>query len=137
METGSLAVLVRSRREQLRLTQEQLALLVQVSRSEISEIEAGRVRQPRAHVFARLGRALGLPAAALLGALGYASGDAAGMDAEDLMLMATALVQVAGAERSWLRERLNELGDLLVARQSSRAVSPSRGSRSWRSRAAR
>jgi len=124
-------MLVRARREQLHLTQEELARRVRVSRSEISEIEAGRIRQPRAHVFARLGRALGLPAAALLGALGYATGDLADVDSEDLALMLTTLVQMAGTERAWLRERLTELRELLIARQSSPGARRTRAAARW------
>ena len=68
--SSALASLVRARREGLHLTQHELARRVGVSRSEISEIEAGRVKHPGAGVFARLGKVLGLPAAALLAAVG-------------------------------------------------------------------
>ena len=65
-ERAPLGRTVRTAREQLDLTQAELAERVGVSRAAIAEIEAGRIRQPRAAVFARLSAALGIPAAVLL-----------------------------------------------------------------------
>jgi len=132
-----LARLVRANRERLRLTQGELAEQVGVSRSAISELEAGRIEQPRAAVFARLGKALGVPAAALLAAAGYpAEGDVVmGLEADEIALLAGSLAQLAGNEREWLRARLIELRDLLVMRRSQRPASaaPKRGARRARS----
>jgi transcriptional regulator with XRE-family HTH domain len=131
---------VRTNRERLHLTQEDLAARVGVSRSAISELEAGRIEQPRAAVFARLGKALGLPAAVLLAAAGYPEGEVfANIEADELALLAASLAQLAGNEREWLRARLVELRDLLVLRRSQRGHSvsgaPTQGAR--RDRAAR
>jgi len=108
-----------------------------VSRSAISELEAGRIEQPRAAVFARLGKALGLPAAALLAAAGYpAEGEVVmGLEADEIALLAASLTQLAGNEREWLRTRLLELRDLLVMRRSQGPASaaPARGARQARS----
>jgi transcriptional regulator with XRE-family HTH domain len=132
-----LARLVRANRERLRLTQGELAEQVGVSRSAISELEAGRIEQPRAAVFARLGKALGVPAAALLAAAGYpAEGDVVmGLEADEIALLAGSLAQLAGNEREWRRARLIELRDLLVMRRSQRSTSgaPKRGARPARS----
>jgi len=132
-----LARLVRANRERLHLTQGELADQVGVSRSAISELEAGRIEQPRAAVFARLGKALGLPAAALLAAAGYpAEGEVVmGLEADELALLAGSLAQLAGNEREWLRARLLELRDLLVLRRSQGPASaaPKRGARQARS----
>ena len=132
-----LARLVRANRERLRLTQGELAEQVGVSRSAISELEAGRIEQPRAAVFARLGKALGLPAAALLAAAGYpAEGEVVmGLESDEIALLAGSLAQLAGNEREWLRTRLLELRDLLVMRRSRGPASaaPKRGARQARS----
>jgi len=110
-----------------------LAEQVGVSRSAISELEAGRIKQPRAAVFARLGKALGVPAAALLAAAGYpAEGEVVmGLEVDELALLAGSLAQLAGSEREWLRARLIELRDLLVMRRSRRPASaaPKRAAR--------
>jgi transcriptional regulator with XRE-family HTH domain len=131
--------LVRVNRERLHLTQGELAAQVGVSRSAISELEAGRIEQPRAAVFARLGKALGLPAAALLAAAGYpAEGEVVmGLEADEIALLAGSLANLAGNEREWLRMRLLELRDLLVLRRSQgpanaapkRAARPARSAR--------
>ncbi len=131
---GDVAVLgrmVRSQRERLHLTQSQLADQVGVSRSAISELEAGRIAQPRATVFARLARALGLPAAALLAAAGYPGSEVMlELEADEIAVLAASLGQLAGNERVWLKERLVELRDLLVLRRSNEAPpSPSRAAR--------
>jgi transcriptional regulator with XRE-family HTH domain len=132
-----LARLVRANRERLHLTQGELAEQVGVSRSAISELEAGRIEQPRAAVFARLGKALGLPAAALLAAAGYpAEGEVVmGLEADEIALLAGSLAQLAGNEREWLRARLLELRDLLVMRRSQGPANaaPMRGARQVRS----
>ncbi len=132
-----LARLVRANRERLRLTQGELAERVGVSRSAISELEAGRIEQPRAAVFARLGKALGVPAAALLAAAGYpAEGEVVmGLEADEIALLAGSLAQLAGNERDWLRGRLLELRDLLVLRRSQGPANaaPARGARQARS----
>lgn len=127
MSPAELAQLVRTRREQLHLTQNELARRVGVSRSEISEIEAGRVRHPRAAVFARLGKVLALPAAALFAAVGYAAGDVLGgpefaelEDApEELLLLGSLVAQMTRTERAWLRERLRELQQLVLMRRGA------------------
>ncbi len=135
--TPPLARLVRANRERLHLTQGELAEQVGVSRSAISELEAGRIAQPRAAVFARLGKALGLPAAALLAAAGYpAEGEVLmGLEADEIALLAGSLAQLAGNEREWLRMRLLELRDLLVLRRSQGPASaaPARAARQARS----
>ena len=128
---------MRANRERLRLTQGELAQQVGVSRSAISELEAGRIEQPRAAVFARLGKALGVPAAALLAAAGYpAEGDVVmGLEADEIALLAASLAQLAGNERDWVRARLLELRDLLLLRRSQGPASaaPARGARQTRS----
>ena len=120
----ALSGLVRARRERLHLTQDELAKRVGVSRSEISEIEAGRVKHPGAGVFARLGKVLGLPGAALLAAVGYAASEAAGVpgaieleEAEELLVLGSLLSQMTEAERRWLRDRLRELQQLVMLRR--------------------
>ncbi len=132
-----LARLVRANRERLHLTQGELAEQVGVSRSAISELEAGRIEQPRAAVFARLGKALGIPAAALLAAAGYpAEGEVLmGLEADEIALLAGSLAQLAGNEREWLRAHLLELRDLLVLRRSQAppSAAPKRASRQARS----
>jgi len=119
-----LAGLVRARRARLHLTQQEVAQRVGVSRSEISEIEAGRVRHPRAGVFARLGKVLGLPAAALLAAVGYAASEAAGVpgaieieESEELLVLGSLLSQMTAIDRRWLRDRLRELQQLVLLHQ--------------------
>jgi transcriptional regulator with XRE-family HTH domain len=117
MERAVLGRLVREQRAKLHLTQSELAQKVGVSRSAISELEAGRIEQPRAAVFARLGSVLGIPAAALLAAAGYPTSEIAfGLEADELALLAASLATLAGSEREWLRARLVELRDLLVMR---------------------
>lgn len=92
-----------------------------MSRSEISELEAGRIRQPRAHIFARLCRVLGISGAAVLGAdIAMAEG-LAEVDEEELYFLATQLVQLARRDPDWLRDRLTELRDLLLVRGRGRA----------------
>jgi transcriptional regulator with XRE-family HTH domain len=113
--------IVRTQREQLRLTQAELAEQVGVSRSAVSELEAGRIAQPRATVFARLAKVLGIPAAALLAAAGYPEADVLlEIEGDELAVLATSLTRIAGGERAWLRSRLLELRDLLVLRQAER-----------------
>lgn len=119
-----LGLLVRENRERLHLTQQELATRIGVSRSAISELEAGRIEQPRATVFARLGKALGLPAAALLAAAGYPESEVIlDIEADEIALLAASLAQLAGNERDWLRARLVELRELLVLRRSHRGSS--------------
>ncbi len=117
----SLARIVRVSRERLHLTQHELARDVGVSRSEIAEIEAGRIAAPRADVFARLAGALQLPVAALLAASGFVLGEGE-IDPEDLSLFATSLVALAGDDRSWLRDKLEEVRQLLLVRRSGRSA---------------
>jgi len=118
-----LGILVRAGRERLHLTQGELAERVGVSRSAISELEAGRIEQPRAGVFARLATALGLPAAALLAAAGLPTESEMilGLESDEIAVLAASLAQLAGNEREWLRARLLELRDLLVLRSGKRS----------------
>lgn len=122
-DAASLGRLVREQRARLRLTQAELAERVGVSRSAISELEAGRIEQPRASVFARLAAALGLPAAALLAAAGYPATEVLlEVETDELAVLAASLARIAGSERAWLRTRLIELRDLLVMRGADRSA---------------
>jgi transcriptional regulator with XRE-family HTH domain len=121
--TPPLGRLVRSTRERLRLTQAELAQRVGVSRAAIAELEAGRIKQPRAAVFARLSAALGIPAAVLLASTGLAGLEAATfaeIESDELIAMAVGMVRLADRDRRWLRERLDELRELIVVRRSDR-----------------
>jgi len=112
---------VRSARERLRLTQAELAHRVGVSRAAIAELEAGRIQQPRAAVFARLSLVLGIPAALLLAATGVGEAEAASLkdlEADELVVMAATMVRMADRDRKWLRDRLTELRELLVLRRA-------------------
>jgi transcriptional regulator with XRE-family HTH domain len=117
--TRSLARLVRESRQQLHLTQVELARRCRVSRSEIAEIEAGRITSPRAPVAARLSEALGIPLVGIVAAAGYVLGEPGVIEEEELSALAASLIALAGSERTWLRERLLELRDLLAARRSA------------------
>ena len=128
-----LAGLVRARRERLHLTQQELAQRIGVSRSEISEIEAGRIQHPRPGVFARLGKVLGVPGAALLAAVGYAASEAAGIpgaieieEAEELLVLGSLLSQMTAGERTWLRDRLRELQQLVLLNKGEGERPPGR-----------
>jgi len=84
---------VRSARESLHLTQAELARRVGISRAAVAELEAGRIQQPRAAVFARLSAVLGIPAAILLAATGVGEAGAAslaGIESDELVVMAAA-----------------------------------------------
>jgi transcriptional regulator with XRE-family HTH domain len=98
-----------------------VARRVGVSRAAIAELEAGRIQQPRAAVFARLSAVLGIPAALLLTATGVGEAEAASLmevEADELVAMAAAMVRMAERDRRWLRERFAELRDLLVLRRA-------------------
>jgi len=113
---------VRSAREGLHLTQAELARRVGISRAAIAELEAGRIQQPRAAVFARLSAVLGIPAALLLAATGVSEAEAASLvelEADELVAMAATMVRMAERDRRWLRDRLGELRELLVLRRAS------------------
>jgi transcriptional regulator with XRE-family HTH domain len=129
-----LGILVRASRERLHLTQRQLAERVGVSRSAISELEAGRIEQPRVAVFARLARVLGLPAAALLAAAGspLESEVLLGLEGDEIAVLAASLAQLAGGEREWLRARLVDLRDLLVLRTGTVGTGRARAARELR-----
>jgi transcriptional regulator with XRE-family HTH domain len=133
----TLAQLGREQRAQLHLTQAELAARVGVSRSAISELEAGRIEQPRASVFMRLAAALGIPAAVLLAAAGHpTSALVLQFEADEIAVLAASLASLAGTERDWLRTRLIELRDLLVIRRSDAKTSTDarkRGARRARS----
>jgi len=93
-----------------------------VSRAAIAELEAGRIQQPRAVVFARLSAVLGIPAALLLAATGVGEADAASLvelEGDELVAMAATMVRMADRDRRWLRDRFAELRELLVLRRSS------------------
>jgi len=112
---------VRSARERLHLTQAEVARRVGVSRAAIAELEAGRIQQPRAVVFARLSAVLGIPAALLLAATGVGEADAAALlevEGDELVAMAATMVRMADRDRRWLRDRFAELRELLVLRRS-------------------
>jgi transcriptional regulator with XRE-family HTH domain len=114
---------VRAARERSHLTQAELAQRVGVSRAAIAELEAGRIQQPRAAVFARLSAVLGIPAAILLAATGVGEAEAsllAELEGDELLAMATGMVRMADKDRRWLRDRLGELRELLVLRRSGR-----------------
>jgi transcriptional regulator with XRE-family HTH domain len=111
---------VRSAREGLHLTQAELARRVGISRAAIAELEAGRIQQPRAAVFARLSAVLGIPAALLLAATGVGEAEAASLvelEADELVVMAATMVRMAERDRKWLRDRFAELRELLVLRR--------------------
>ena len=119
-----MALAVRSAREELHLTQAELARRVGVSRAAIAELEAGRIQQPRAAVFARLSAVLGIPAALLLAATGVGEAEAASLvdlEADELVAMAATMVRLAERDRRWLRDRFAELRELLVLRRAGRA----------------
>ena len=114
---------MRTARERSHLTQAELAKRVGVSRAAIAELEAGRIQQPRAAVFARLSAVLGIPAAILLAATGVGEADAAmlaELEGDDLVAMAAGMVRMADHDRRWLRDRFAELRELLVLRRSGR-----------------
>ena len=111
---------MRSAREGLHLTQAELARRVGISRAAIAELEAGRIQQPRAAVFARLSAVLGIPAALLLAATGVGEAEAASLvelEADELVVMAATMVRMAERDRKWLRDRFTELRELLVLRR--------------------
>ena len=115
---------MRSAREGLHLTQAELARRVGISRAAIAELEAGRIQQPRAAVFARLSAVLGIPAALLLAATGVGEAEAASLvelEADELVTMAATMVRLAERDRKWLRDRFAELRELLVLRRASHA----------------
>jgi len=114
---------VRTARERSHLTQAELAKRVGVSRAAIAELEAGRIQQPRAAVFARLSAVLGIPVAILLAATGVGDLETAALadlEGDDLIAMAAGMVRMADQDRRWLRDRFTELRELLVLRRSGR-----------------
>jgi len=114
---------VRTARERSHLTQAELAKRVGVSRAAIAELEAGRIQQPRAAVFARLSAVLGIPVAILLAATGVGdleTATLAELEGDDLIAMAAGMVRMADQDRRWLRDRFTELRELLVLRRSGR-----------------
>ncbi|TMG52346.1 MAG: helix-turn-helix transcriptional regulator [Chloroflexi bacterium] len=118
-----LALAVRTARERSHLTQAELAKRVGVSRAAIAELEAGRIQQPRAAVFARLSAVLGIPVAILLAATGVGDVETAALaelEGDDLVAMAAGMVRMADQDRRWLRDRFAELRELLVLRRSGR-----------------
>ena len=112
---------MRSAREGLHLTQAELARRVGISRAAIAELEAGRIQQPRAAVFARLSAVLGIPTTLLLAATGIGEAEAASLvdlEADELVAMAAMMVRMADRDRRWLRDRFAELRELLVLRRA-------------------
>ncbi len=100
-----------------------------ISRAAIAELEAGRIQQPRAAVFARLSAVLGIPAALLLAATGVGEAEAASLvdlEADELVAMAATMVRLAERDRRWLRDRFAELRELLVLRRAGRAKGSTR-----------
>jgi len=105
----------------LHLTQAELARRVGISRAGIAELEAGRIQQPRAAVFARLSAVLGIPAALLLAATGVGEADALSLvdlEGDELVAMAATMVRLADRDRRWLHDRFAELRELLVLRRT-------------------
>ena len=105
----------------MHLTQAELARRVGISRAGIAELEAGRIQQPRAAVFARLSAVLGIPAALLLAATGVGEADALSLvdlEGDELVAMAATMVRLADRDRRWLRDRFAELRELLVLRRT-------------------
>jgi transcriptional regulator with XRE-family HTH domain len=103
------------------MTQAELAKRVGVSRAAIAELEAGRIQQPRAAVFARLSAVLGIPVALLLAATGVGEAEAASIaeiEGDELVAMAATMVRMAERDRRWLRDRFAELRELLVLRRA-------------------
>ena len=95
-----------------------------ISRAAIAELEAGRIQQPRAAVFARLSAVLGILAALLLAATGVGEAEAASLvdlEADELVAMAATMVRLAERDRRWLRDRFAELRELLVLRRAGQA----------------
>ena len=114
---------MRTARERSHLTQAELAKRVGVSRAAIAELEAGRIQQPRAAVFARLSAVLGIPVAILLAATSVGDVETAALaelEGDDLVAMAAGMVRMADQDRRWLRDRFAELRELLVLRRSGR-----------------
>ena len=118
-----MGIAVRAARQSMHLTQAELAHRVGVSRTEIAELEAGRIQQPRARVFARLAAVLGLSIAALFasGGAGIEAAALADIESDELVSLALAMVGLAGKDRSWLKDRLEDLRELLVIRRASEA----------------
>lgn len=122
-----LALAIRSARERLHLTQAEVASRVGISRAAIAELEAGRIQQPRAVVFARLSAVLGIPVALLLAATGVGEAEAvsiAEIESDELVAMAATMVRMADRDRRWLRDRFAELRELLVLRRAGAARRP-------------
>ena len=120
---------MRSAREGLHLTQAELARRVGISRAAIAELEAGRIQQPRAAVFARLSAVLGIPAAILLAATGVGEAEATALvelEGDELVAMAATMVRMAERDRRWLRERFAELRELLLLRRAGESRSGAR-----------
>jgi transcriptional regulator with XRE-family HTH domain len=99
------------------MTQLELARRVGVSRSEIAEIEAGRIASPRTAVAAKLSEALGIPLVAVVAAAGYMLGEPGTLEEEELSALAASIIALAGSERAWVRDRLIEIRDLLSLRR--------------------
>jgi transcriptional regulator with XRE-family HTH domain len=71
MHSKKLADVVRDRRNELRLTQDQLGEMVGVTKQQISNIEQGKTELPSPAVMARLARALQVAEFDLLRSVGY------------------------------------------------------------------
>lgn len=89
MERGRLGELVRSRRTGRGLTQAELARRIGVSRSAISELEAGRIGTPSIHLLSGLASALEIETAQLLSRVPRRRRSAAGIGEPSLGPYAT------------------------------------------------
>lgn len=123
-KTTNLGKLVRQRRLELGLTQEELAALIsdegeEIRQADISRIERGYTRLPRPERLARIARALDVPAGELLGsAFGAADGGSAdpGIDPESTSGEASSdsTYPPAWAESGFYQRLLDQLDQAVI-----------------------